>query len=308
VQQRLEAVRRRTYPDLDYVVRVLAGFGTALVNAAPPDALCAGVGASFCGLVRAADGMVRLAPNMGWTDLDFAPALERRLGLGLPVAVGNEAHLGALAEYERATGIASRNLVYLHGDVGVGGGIIVDGRLLDGDDGYGAELGHMIVNPVGGRPCNCGSRGCLEAEVGETALLEAAGRARGPIGREGVRAVVDAAADGDQAAREALDRVGDWLGIGVVNLINLFNPGVVVFGGMLQEIYRGSASRVRARVAANVLPVSRERVELRTAALGYDSTLAGAAELGFAPLLADPLTVLDALEPTGAAGEPIRSS
>ncbi|MBA9004836.1 ROK family transcriptional regulator [Thermomonospora cellulosilytica] len=293
VLERREAARRRSrHADLDEVVGVLAGFGRELVAAAPPAARCVGVGASYCGLVRAADGMVRLAPNMGWTDLDFAPALSRRLGLGLPVAVGNEAHLGALAEHERGAGVGHRNLVYLHGDVGVGGGIIVGGRLLDGDDGYAAELGHMIVNPHDGRPCNCGSRGCLEAEVGEAALLEASGRAGGPVGRDGVRAVVAAADGGDAAARRALDRVGDWLGIGVANLINLFNPGVVVFGGTLGEIYRGAAPRIHARVAAGVLPVSRDRVELRTAALGYDSTLTGAAELGFAALLADPLGAL----------------
>ncbi|MFC5749279.1 ROK family protein [Actinomadura rugatobispora] len=293
VLERRETVRRRRYPDLDEVVGVLAGFGGALVDAAPRAAGCVGVGASFCGLVRAADGMVRLAPNMGWADLDFGPALGRRLGLGLPVAVGNEAHLGALAEYERGAGAGSRNLVYLHGDVGVGGGVIVGGRLLDGDDGYGAELGHMIVNPHGGRPCNCGSRGCLEAEVGEAALLEAAGRAGGPVGRDGVRAVVDAAAAGDATARQALDRAGDWLGIGAVNLINLFNPGAMVFGGVLSEIYRGAAARIHARVDAGSLPVSRERVELRTAALGEDSCLSGAAELAFAPLLCDPLGVLE---------------
>ncbi|QFY09159.1 ROK family protein [Nonomuraea phyllanthi] len=293
VLERKEAARRRGQDDLDEVTGVLAAFGDALVTAAPPDAACVGIGMSYCGLIRAADGKVRLAPTMGWTDLDIGPALGRRLGLGLPVAVGNEAHLGALAEHVRGAGAGSRNLVYLHGDVGVGGGIIVGGKLLDGDEGYAAELGHMIVNPYDGRPCNCGSHGCLEAEVGEPALLESAGRAGGPLGRDGVRAVVTAAENGDAAARDALDRVGGWLGIGVVNLINLFNPGVVVFGGMLSEIYRGAAPRVGARVRAGGLPVSRERVALRTAALGYDATLMGAAELGFAPLLADPLGVMD---------------
>lgn len=296
VLERREAARRRSrHADFDEVVGVLAGFGRALVDAAPPSARCVGVGASYCGLVRAADGMVHLAPNMGWTDLDFAPALSRRLGLG--VAVGNEAHLGALAEHERGAGAGHHNLVYLHGDVGVGGGIIVGGRLLDGDDGYGAELGHMIVNPYDGRPCNCGSHGCLEAEVGEAALLEASGRAGGPVGRDGVGAVVAVAESGDAAARKALDRVGDWLGIGVVNLINLFNPGVVVFGGTLGEIYRGAAPRIHARVAANVLPVSRDHVELRTAALGYDSTLIGAAELAFSRILADPFDALSRTTP-----------
>ncbi|MFI6705980.1 ROK family protein [Nonomuraea sp. NPDC050478] len=179
VLERREAPRRRRHADLDEVVGVLAGFGRELVDAAPRSARCLGVGTSYCGLVRAADGMVLLAPNVGWTNLDFGPALSHRLGLGLPVAVGNEAHLSALAELERGAGIGHQNLVYLHGDAGVGGGIIVGGRLLGGDDGYGAELGHMIVNPFGGRSCNCGSHGCLEAEVGEAALLEASGRTGG---------------------------------------------------------------------------------------------------------------------------------
>src|SRR5690606_31499578 len=115
---RREATRRRGGGDLDEIVDVLAGVGNALGGGAP----------------GAADGKVRLEPTTGWTELDFGPALARRLGLGLPVTVGNEAHLGALAEFERGAGVGSRNLVYLHGDVGVGGGIIVGGRLLDGDE------------------------------------------------------------------------------------------------------------------------------------------------------------------------------
>lgn len=286
VLDRRSGVRRRRYPDLDEVVEVLAGFAREMDRATPAGAVCVGVGASFCGMIRAGDGMVRLAPNMGWADQDFGARLGDRLALGLPVTVGNEAHLGALAEHVRGAGAGGQNLIYLHGDVGVGGGIIAGGELLDGDDGYGAELGHMIVNPYDGRACNCGSYGCLEAEVGEPALLPP-----GETGRAAITAVVDAAERGDADAREALRRVGDWLGIGVANLINLFNPSVVIFGGTLREVYRGAADQVHDRVAANVLTVSRERVRLRTAVLGYDATLLGAAELAFAELLAGPLEV-----------------
>ncbi len=288
--------RPRAGPDLERVVDVLARFGRQLHDAAPADSVCAGVGASYCGMIRPGDGMVRYGPHLGWVDQAFGAELGRRLGLGLPVAVGNEAHLGAQAEQRRGAAVGFQNLIYLHGDVGVGGGIIVGGKLLGGDGGYGCELGHMIVNPHGGRPCGCGSRGCLEAEVGERALLDAADL----IGRDAVRAVVDDADRGDPAARDALRTIGDWLGIGVANLINLFNPGMVIFGGMLRDMYPGAAAQVRARIAANVLPVAREQVRLRTSALGDDATLVGAAELGFAPLLADPLGVLTrtALRPT----------
>jgi Transcriptional regulator/sugar kinase len=89
-------------------------------------------------------------------------------------------------------------------------------------------------------------------------------------------------------AQDALHRVGDWLGIGVANLINLFNPGLVIFGGMLREVYLGSAAQVRSRIAANVLVISREKVRLDTSALGDDATLIGAAELAFSEVLASP--------------------
>ncbi|MGC5009191.1 ROK family protein [Streptosporangium sp. DT93] len=291
VLERMEAVRPRAGADLDDVVGVLAGFARRLHHEASPEAVCVGVGAAYCGMIRPADGMVRFGPNMGWVDQAFGAELGHRLGLGLPVAVGNEAHLGALAEHERGAGVGFDNLIYLHGDVGVGGGIIVGGKLLDGDGGYGCELGHMMVNPHDGRPCGCGSRGCLEAEVGEQALLDAAGRSADLFGREGVRTVVEAADRGDLGARDALRRIGDWLGIGVANLINLFNPGMVIFGGMLREVYPGAADQVRDRVEANVLMISR-KARLRVSALGDDATLIGAAELAFSRVLASPLEVL----------------
>ncbi|NUP65840.1 MAG: ROK family protein [Nonomuraea sp.] len=295
VLDRREAVRTRAGVDLEDVVGVLAAFGRELVAGAGPGASCVGVGASYCGLIRRADGTVRYGPHLGWVDQAFGAELAAGLGLGLPVEVGNEAHLGAIAEHVRGAGRDVDNLIYLHGDVGVGGGIIVGGKLLDGDAGYGCELGHMLVNPFDGRPCLCGSRGCLEAEVGEEALLGYAGRSGALIGRDGIRAVVALAGTGDARARDALDRVGDWLGVGVVNLINLFNPALVVFGGMLRDVYPGAAARVRARIDAHVLPVSRERVRLAVTALDGDTTLAGAAELAFANLLDDPLDTLAAL-------------
>ncbi|SBT46398.1 ROK family transcriptional regulator [Micromonospora narathiwatensis] len=296
VLDRRWAARPRAGADLDRVVEVLAGFGRQLHDAAPPGSVCAGVGASYCGMIRPGDGMVRFGPDMGWVDQAFGAELGHRLGLGLPVPVGNEAHLGAVAEHQRGAGVGFQNLIYLHGDVGVGGGIIVGGKLLDGEGGYGCELGHMVVNPYAGRPCGCGSHGCLEAEVGERALLDAAGRPADLIGRDALRAVVGDADRGDVSAQDALHRIGDWLGIGVANLINLFNPGVVIFGGMLRDVYPGAAEPVRARIARHVLPVAKERVRLRTSALGDDATLVGAAELGFSRLLADPLGVLAGAE------------
>lgn len=291
ILDRREAVRRRGPFSLDEIVGPLAGFARQMHRKTRPDTVCVGVAAAFSGGVSRSDGVIRFGPNMGSVDVPFAEEMARRLAFGLPVTVGNDANLAALAEHTRGVGVGCRDLVYLHGDVGIGGGVIVNGQLLGGHEGFGGEIGHMIVNPKG-RPCGCGSLGCLEAEAGERAVLEAAGRFGAQMGRDAVRAVVDAADRGDIVAQAALSRVGDWLGLGVANLVNVFNPEMVVFGGMLREVYLGSAAQVRSRLAVDALPPSRDSLRLRTSALGDDATLVGAAELAFAQVLADPLEVL----------------
>ncbi|MDH2424262.1 ROK family transcriptional regulator [Sphaerisporangium sp. TRM90804] len=296
VLDRHEATREREDFDLDHVAGAVVAFTRRMLARTRPDTLCVGVGVAIAGGVRSSDGVVRYSPNMGAVDVPLGAELKERLGLGVPVAVGNDANLGALAEQARGVAVGCRDLIYLHGDVGIGGGVIAGGQLLGGHGGYGGEIGHMVVN-TGGRPCGCGSRGCLEAEVGERALLEAAGRFSAQAGRDAVRAVVGAADRGDVLAQQALNRVGDWLGLGVANLVNVFNPEVVIFGGILREIYLGSAAQVRSRIAVDVLRASRESLRLRTPALGDDTILVGAAELAFAQVLADPL---DALARVGA--------
>jgi predicted NBD/HSP70 family sugar kinase len=292
ILDRREAVRRRGPFELEELAGVLAGFARQMRRKTRDDTVCVGAAAAVSGGVRKGDGVIRFGPNLVAEEVPFGEELGRRLSLGLPVSVGNDANLGALAEHSRGVGVAVRDLIYLHGDVGIGGGIIAGGHLLGGHDGYGGEVGHMVVNP-GGRACGCGSNGCLEAEVGERTLLEIAGRMAGEQhGRDAVRAVVDAADRGDIVAQKALKQVGDWLGLGVANLVNIFNPEMVIFGGMLREIYLGSAAQVRTRLNLNAMAPQREKLRLRTSALADDATLVGAAELAFAHVLADPLEVL----------------
>ena len=305
ILDRREAERRRGAFELAELAGALTGFARQMRRKTRDDTVCVGAAAAVAGGVRKGDGVIRFGPNlMAEEEVPFGEELGRRLGLGLPVSVGNDANLAALAEHSRGVGVAVKDLIYLHGDVGIGGGIIAGNHLLGGHDGYGGEVGHMVVNP-GGRACGCGSRGCLEAEVGERALLEAAGRFQGGLdtqpgrpgrperhGRDAVRAVVEAADRGDIVAQKALTRVGDWLGLGVANLVNIFNPEMVIFGGMLREIYLGSAAQVRSRLALHAMAPQRERLRLRTSALADDATLVGAAELAFAQVLADPLEVL----------------
>jgi predicted NBD/HSP70 family sugar kinase len=255
-------------------------------RAAPSGAVCVGTGVAVAGIVRREDGLFRLGPMVGWVDEPLGAALHEVLPMDAPIHVGNDADMGALAEHTRGAAIDSENLIYLHGDVGIGGGIFAGGRPVSGHGGYGGEVGHMVVNP-NGRRCICGARGCWMTEVGEEALLEAADR--GGTGRDGILAVVDAANRGDALAQAAVRQVGDWLGFGVANLVNIFNPETVIFGGTLRDVYLAAAAQVRSRLNRNGLPACREHVRLRTPELGDDAPLIGAAELAFQLLLADPL-------------------
>jgi len=254
---------------------------------APADSRYIGTGVAVAGMVRRDDGVVRLAPIIGWVEQPVGAALRSELGDAGQLTVGNHADVSALVEHSRGAAVGCDNVIYLYGDVGVGAGIIADGRRISGHGGYGGEVGHMVVNPYG-RECSCGSRGCWETEIGESALLKHAGRAE-ESGREAVLGVVEAAMRGDSQAQFAVRQVGEWIGFGVGNLVNIFNPEAVIFGGTLRDVYLVAAAQIRSRLTAIALPACREHIRLRTPELGTDAALIGAAELAFEHLLEDPL-------------------
>jgi predicted NBD/HSP70 family sugar kinase len=246
-----------------------------------------GIGVAVPGMVGDPQELVRFAPNLGWIDVPLGRLLAAELGRGLPVAVGNEGDLGVMAEHLRGVAADVSDAIYLTGEVGLGGGIIIGGRPLTGAGGYAGELGHMSINPAAGRLCTCGRRGCWETEVGADAVLLAT---RAPAGADPAE-VLAAAVTGDRAGKAAVRRVGRWLGVGVANLVNLFNPEVVIFGGLTRTLFPVLEPYVRAELAL-ALAAPRDQVRLALPGLGGDSSLVGAAELAFAPLLEDPLGTL----------------
>ena len=149
------------------------------------------------------------------------------------------------------------------------------------------------MNPDG-RPCRCGSRGCLETEIGVDALLSAAGQQAGS-GMRAYRDVLSKAAAGDTEATDAAAHVARWLGVGVGILVNTFNPDIVVLGGPLGELFAATADIVADMSAQCSLVAPREQVRLAASALGPDAQIIGAAELAFAPLLEDPIGALTRL-------------
>jgi predicted NBD/HSP70 family sugar kinase len=245
-----------------------------------------GIGVAVVAIVRHPDGLVRLAPNLGWQEVPLARMLTEALGVSVPLTVANDADLGVLAEHRRGAAQDVDDAVYIAGEVGVGGGVLVGGRPLRGADGYGGEIGHLPVNPDGS-PCRCGSHGCWETEVGERALLAAAGRPPDG-GPEEVGKLLRDAEAGDERALAALRHVGEWLGVGIAAVVNAFNPRVVILGSLFDRIYHHVITSAEEKLAARGLAASRENVRVVRAALGGESVLLGAAEQAFEPFLDDP--------------------
>ncbi|MEV6634236.1 ROK family protein [Actinoplanes sp. NPDC051470] len=287
ILDRRDAARPRGMQAMD-AVEPLAHFIDEMRASVPDGSRYVGGGCAVAGMVRRDDGVVRLAPTVGWVDEPVGEALSSAVGDHGSFTVGNVADVSALVEHSRGAAVGCDNVIYLYGDVGVGGGIIAGGRRVTGHGGYGGEVGHMVVNPHG-RPCSCGSRGCWETEIGESALLQAAGRA-GESGRDSVLDVVEAAMRGDREAQRAVRQVGDWIGFGVGNLANIFNPEAVIFGGTLRDIYLVAAAHIRSRLNSVALAATREHIRLRTPELGTDAALIGAGELAFERILEDPMS------------------
>jgi predicted NBD/HSP70 family sugar kinase len=273
--------------DHETVVRRLADELRRLQRTVGPGAWLAGVGVGVPGAVRRADGFVEFAPNLGWRGVPFGDLLSRRLGLPVETSVGNDGDLGGLAEHVRGAGRGIGHLIYLAGEVGIGGGIVVDGRILTGAHGYGGELGHMMVNPDG-RPCRCGSRGCFETEAGEDAVLVACGREAGG-GRSALVEVFAAASHGEVRALEGLQSIAVWVARGLTSLVNILNPDVVILGGPLSSLFFLTGDRIKSEMDSMSTFAGRAQVRLLQPGLGEDSSLLGAAELAFEPLLQDPV-------------------
>ena len=278
--------RPRSHTSVEEIAADLADLATLVRARRPTDNNVIGIGVTIVGVVRRIDGLVSMAPNLGWVDVPLGERLAAALDTPVPIWVANDADLGALAELRRGAAVGAGNMLFVSAEVGVGGGLIVDGLPLTGVAGYGGEVGHIPVNPDG-RPCRCGSVGCWETEVGAVALLRHAGHPPDG-GRAEVDAVLREAHAGSAVALSALAEVGRWLGFGLAGLINVFNPRLVVLGGLFGRIHSLISTTLEAELDRRALPAPRRLVRIVSGTLGIDAPLLGAAELAFEPLLADP--------------------
>ncbi len=245
------------------------------------DARIVRVGVAIPGLVRRRDGVVTLAPHLAWKGEPISERLSA--ATGLTVVAGNDARLGATAEHSRGAGKGFDDVVYLNGGAsGIGGGVIASGVLLGGASGYAGEIGHTLVSSTG-KPCHCGSTGCLETEVERAPLLAALGLPNALALHE---TLIARAAEPQVAA--IIERQLGFLATALANTVNVFNPQVIVLGGFLASLHAVAGDRLLERVRSVALIGPRDDVEIRGAQLGGEILAVGAAELAFASLIADP--------------------
>jgi glucokinase len=232
-------------------------------------------------------GSISKAPNIpALDDFPFAEALSRELNL--PVLMENDANAAAIGEQTYGAARGFQNVIVVTLGTGVGGGIIVDGRILRGVDGTAGEIGHICVEPFGA-PCGCGAQGCVEQYSSGTAIVRLTRelenqypqtilRGASPLTSEGVYA---AGVKGDTLALEVFRRMGFYLGIALADLVNVLNPEVIVIGGGASDGWDLFINPFREQVKTRPFRAPAERVKIVRAQLGDTAGIVGAARQAF---------------------------
>ena len=246
------------------------------------------IGIATPGIVR--NGVVIDAFNLGWTNEKFGEIVSRLTGR--PTFVANDANAAAYAEAKWGCGVGEDSLIAVTLGTGIGGGIILDGKIWEGFNGFAAELGHMVID-VNGRQCTCGLRGCLEAYCSATALVHETKRMMklypdsllwevtgGDLSKVDGRTAFTALAEGDSAAHHVIHDFVNYLAIGIANIINIFQPSVVCVGGGISGQGEDLRRPLRERLKYPSFGTKDMRTRVEAAVFRNDAGIIGAGLLG----------------------------
>ncbi|MFC0866338.1 ROK family protein [Sphaerimonospora cavernae] len=276
--RRTQAVDNRTARPVD-VIAALRDLTRGLVDEAVDIGLqVVGGVLAVPGPVDLATGVVHNAPNLGWREVPV-PELLR---LPFPVRVENEANLAALGELWFGSG--PPDFLYVSGEIGIGAGLVVRGRLFRGARGFAGELGHVVVSPDG-PPCRCGARGCLERYAGQDALFTA-------TAAEDLTELVALLEAGDSRALTACERAGWALGVALSSAVNLVDPDTIVLGGIFARLFPWLAGTVTGMLAARLGQMRGAVPPLVVSQLGTEAAALGAAGQVIQQVIANPTASL----------------
>lgn len=268
---RRERPTRRTASAREILADIAGEIAPLLATARSLKRGVTGIGLGTPGLADGDGRIVGGCPNIpGWKGADAGVWLRRRFRL--PIAVGNDANLAALGEQMFGAAKGARSCVLLTLGTGIGGGIVIDGRLFTGGMGLGTEVGHIVIDRNGPR-CPCGGRGCLELYSSATGILKAYGEKRNVTD---VREVFSRAHSGDRHARTVIEKALGTLGLAMAGLINTFNPDVFLLGGGMSRI-PGVIAAARRTALAHAVDACKKDVKILPARLGNDAGVIGAA-------------------------------
>jgi glucokinase len=252
--------------------------------------LVRGVGIGAPGAVETQEGRVIFAPNLGWKDIPLKKALEKRLDV--PVFVENDCKLHTLGVYEAELKAKPRHLIGIFLGTGIGAGLILDGKSYTGFNGTAGEVGHMVLD-VNGPECGCGNRGCFEALASrraifrtiqsavkkgqETLLTTMLGKDLSDLRSGDLRKAIRR---GDKFVAQVIEQAAEYTGVAVGNLINLFNPEVIVLGGgIMEQLEHEMMSTIEKVAKAHALPGTAKGIEIMATRLGDDAGITGGAVL-----------------------------
>lgn len=228
-----------------------------------------GIGIGVPGIVDD-QGTILFAPNMKWRHVELKKLLEERFEV--PVTIDNEANAGAQGEQKYGAGRDIPNQIYVSVGIGIGTGIILNSGLFKGSSGFSGELGHLSIQ-FDGKPCSCGNNGCWELYASENALLEQAA----PLGFESLEDLLQAAEEGNAQVRALFSSIGNYLGVGIANIVNVFNPSVVIIGNRMSRAAEWMEPAMQGTIDQRTLPYHRDRLRILFAELKEQSAVRGAA-------------------------------
>lgn len=281
----------------EVLTRIERNLEEALSTASVPRDEIEGVGVLFPGHVRWPDGVTLTTSNLpGFKNFPLRRRIEERLGL--PCLVDNDCNAQALGEHRYGAGRGRLHMVFLTVSTGVGGGIIIDGKLYRGMTGTAGEFGHMIVDATGAQPCTCGNRGCLMGAASGIRIPEIARRVARRLETDGACAdlpggctdfgeidgirLAAGCADGNDLCRAVVEEFAHYIGVGLYNIFQVLNPQLIVLGGgllNLPDFFFQGATQTCYDLAGTMMY---DRMEILRGSLGGRAGILGAASL-FAP-------------------------
>ncbi|HZG71664.1 MAG TPA: ROK family protein [Chondromyces sp.] len=270
--------------EYDYVLDTLFDMIQSLINKAPKSPYgIIGIGIGVPGMIDK-DETILLAPNLKWKHISLKQAIEERFNI--PTKIENEANAGSFGEQLYGAGKAISNLVYLSIGIGIGGGIIINNTLYTGASGISGEVGHFSIE-TNGKKCPCGNNGCWELYSSENALLKEieSVNALNEIEELTIDTILNEARNGNRKVLQALNNIGEYIGVGLTNIINTFNPEIIIIGNRMARFENWLTNPIDRVLTERLSTYHKSKTTVRFSALGIYASALGASSFAISKFL-----------------------